>query len=304
LGEKEHTKQVVIVSGLAGSGKSIAIRTLEDMGYYTIDNLPVSLFKTFLDSLKDHKISYRYIALALDSRDSELSHHFEGFLEGLKDFVDSVSVIYLSSNHNVILKRFKETRRVHPLSLFSKEQSLNLIEAIKCDEKLLEPIKRFATQDIDTSDMSSRYLKQLIKHYFSPSASQAHLTVHLISFGFKYGVPADVDALFDVRCFKNPFYDPLLKAKTGLDKEIKDYVLEDENLCEFVDKVEEMILFLYPLYQKEGKSFFNIGIGCTGGKHRSVVIVHELLKRLEHTLPFVTLEHRHSDKWHVKEEDL
>ena len=283
----------IIVSGLAGAGKSVAMKSLEDLGYYCVDNLPVSLFDPFFRSLQEGGLPYTYIALALDVRDASFSQKFPLFYEALQT-LSSVELIFLTSSQDVLLRRFKETRRVHPILLLSKS-SMNLMEAIDLDDRTLRPLRQIASRIIDTSQMSHQYLKSLMRHYFSPSVDRSHLKLNLVSFGFKYGVPADLDIVWDVRCFSNPYYDPELKNKTGLEASVSEFVLKDNSVKLFIEKIKNLIVMLYPLYEKEGKSSLNIGIGCTGGKHRSVVIIEELAKQI--SIPFSSVEHRHSERW-------
>ncbi|MES2615543.1 MAG: RNase adapter RapZ [Bdellovibrionota bacterium] len=289
----EKKKSLVIVSGLAGSGKTIALRVFEDSGYYCIDNLPAVLLKTFINDEVLSNIHAEHIALALDSRDFETPQTFQSIYFQLKDLCD-IKVVYLTSSEEIISKRFRETRRQHPLT--AKNSSLNLHKAIKLDEKTLTPIKKLAQRILDTSDMSVQSLKRFIYHNYAPFEESKHIVLNLVSFGFKHGVPADIDSMFDVRCFKNPYYEESLRHLTGKEVVIKDYVFSDKNVPLFIDKVSRLVGFFYPLYQEEGKRYFAIGIGCTGGKHRSVVIAEELAKIFRGLYPFVSVDHRHLDR--------
>ncbi len=286
-------KSLVIVSGLAGSGKTIVIHALEDLGYYCIDNLPAVLLKTFANKEVQLHINAEQIALALDSRDFETPKTFQEIYFNLKEFYN-ISVVYLTSTEEVISKRFRETRRQHPLT--SKNALLNLHKAIMLDEKTLTPIKKLAQRILDTSELSVQNLKKFIYHNYAPSEKSKHILLNLISFGFKHGVPSDIDNMFDVRCFKNPYYEESLRHFTGKDPQVKDYVFSDINVPIFIKKVNELVEFLYPLYQEEGKRYFAIGIGCTGGKHRSVAIAEELAKIFRGLYPFVSIDHRHLDR--------
>lgn len=290
---KAVKKNLVIVSGLAGSGKTIAIHALEDLGYYCIDNLPAILLQSFTQNSVLSHIKADHIALALDSRDSQVPKAIGSLYDELNN-IFHIQILYLESSREVLLKRFRETRRLHPLTFQNQnEGSLKLQQAIDLDEKTLEPIKQIATQILDTSEMHAHTLKGLIYHQFAPNDKSRHVFLNFISFGFKYGIPSDLDTVFDVRCFKNPHYDPNLRYLTGLNHQVRESVLYDGNVEIFIHKVIDLIQFFYPLYQKEGKRYFAIGIGCTGGKHRSVVIVEELVKVFRKTLPLVGLDHRH-----------
>ena len=283
-------KQVVIVSGLAGSGKTAAIHALEDLGYYCIDNLPAVLLPAFVEPQTLHAIKSSYIALALDSRDPAVPLQFSRVLPQLKALCD-VQVLYLEAAKEVILKRFRETRRHHPIHGYDPHVSLQ--EAIHWDEVTLEPMKNLADRTLDTSFLRSQNLKDFIHKYFAPSELRTHVLLNLVSFGFKHGVPYDVDTLLDVRCFRNPHYEKDLKPFTGLEKAVKDFVFADPHVPTFIEKIKDMVDFLYPLYRQEGKRYFSLGIGCTGGQHRSVAIVEELARLFRQTYPLITVDHRH-----------
>ncbi|KAB8031770.1 RNase adapter RapZ [Fluviispira multicolorata] len=292
LTDSQNKKKLVIVTGLAGSGKTIAIHALEDLGYYCIDNLPSVLLKSFTDSIKSEKIKYPHIALALDSRDKDIPNTFQENYEVLSELCH-LQILYLKASDDVVIKRFRETRRQHPLN--TNEPRLSLIEAINLDIVTLEPIKNLANRILDTSNMSTQNLKRFLHNHFALSDLKKHLLLNIVSFGFKYNSPNDLDTIFDVRCFKNPHYESHLRELTGLDPSVKNYVFSDNRVQPFIDKVVDLIQFLYPLYLDEGKHYFSIGIGCTGGKHRSVAISEELARIFRETLPFVNVEHRHAE---------
>lgn len=285
-------KNIIIISGLAGSGKTIAIHALEDLGYYCIDNLPAVLLKSFAESIELNNLKASHIALALDSRDPDNPVTFESICPGLMKSCN-LQILFITASNDIILRRFRETRRQHPLSIFYP--LLNLKEIIKLDEKTLEPIKNLAHRTLDTSHMPTQYLKRFIHKHFSISDSNSHFLLNITSFGFKYGTPSDLDTLFDVRCFKNPYYDPHLKELTGLTQDVRDYVFSDPNVALFIQKTVDLIRFFYPLYLEEGKHYFSMGIGCTGGKHRSVAIAEELANIFRTSFPLVTVEHRNID---------
>lgn len=280
----------MIVSGLAGSGKTIAIHALEDLGYYCIDNLPSVFLSSFLEEKINTKIEANQIALALDSRDVHSPHALQQVFPKLEEHFQ-VSVLYLHSTVDVLLTRFRETRRHHPL--IANHSVLSLRDAIHMDEKTLSPIKKLAHRTLDTSFLSMQNLKRFIYHNFAPNTESTHLFLSFVSFGFKHGTPNDLDTIFDVRCFKNPHYDPNLRHLTGKAPQVKENVFSDPNVAPFMQKVCDLITFLYPLYNEEGKRYFAIGIGCTGGKHRSVAIVEELAARFRTQYPLVSTDHRH-----------
>ncbi len=289
--KSSRKKNVIIVSGLAGSGKSVVIHALEDIGYYCIDNLPSSLLKSLSTEKNLQKIDSEYIAIALDSRDINIPKTFKSIYPKLKS-ISHLTILFLDASKETILKRFRETRRKHPLKI-STNLSLSLNEMIDLDELTLEPIRKLTDKIIHTSSLSSQILKKYIYHNFAFHQKDNQIILNFISFGFKHEVPTDMDSYLDARCFPNPFYEDTLKAKTGVDKEVQQFVLSDANVMLFIKKIIELIEFLYPLYQEEGKKYFSFGIGCTGGKHRSVVIVEELYKYFSTKYELVNLEHRH-----------
>lgn len=296
-----HKKHLTIISGLAGSGKTVAIHALEDLGYYCVDNLPASLLLPFADALAQDSIKADFIGLALDARDPDmpevLKSHFTRFSE-----LCHIEILFIEAREDVVLKRYRETRRLHPLSRGQgtgqpgQEFPKSLHEAIQLDIQTLAPIRLLATRLVDTSEMSAQFLRQFIRHEYSPTAASSDIQVNIVSFGFKHGIPQDVDTLFDVRCFPNPHYVAELRPLTGLSKEVREFVFTDPNVAEFIARVENLLIFMYPLYRTEGKRYYGVGIGCTGGKHRSVAIVEELSIRLKKRIPSITVEHRHFDK--------
>lgn len=290
--------RVLIVSGLAGAGKSVALRALEDVGFHCIDNLPAQLLSTFAAQLTQSVYRWQHIAVALDSRDSDVVPAFVSVFPQLEHSCQA-QILFLEATEDVVIKRFRETRRLHPLVISEENaegETFPLAEAIRRDIDLLTPIRAQAFRVIDTSAMTAQYLRQLVRHAFAPSRDSVELRLHIVSFGFKYGVPSDVDLVFDVRCFANPHYVDHLRPLTGLNAAVRDYVFADPNVDAFVERVRDLIAFLFPLYENEGKSYLGIGIGCTGGKHRSVAIAEQLAAVLEPAAPSVRVEHRHFDR--------
>ncbi|MBX9703448.1 MAG: RNase adapter RapZ [Silvanigrellaceae bacterium] len=299
LSSEQNEKKLVVISGLAGSGKTIAIHALEDLGYHCIDNLPSQLLNSFTSALENGEFTYNYIGLALDSRDRDAPLKFCELYARISKYC-TVFVLYLEARLDIVLRRFQETRRVHPMSLAVIEHTettpLTLKNAVKLDEKTLEPIKKISSHILDTSEMTSNYLRQYVRNYFAPSSSSTHVFVNIVSFGFKYGTPPDLDTLFDVRCFKNPHYIETLRPLTGLNLEVKEFVFADPKVQPFIEKIIDFIKYMYPLYRSEGKRYFSVGIGCTGGKHRSVAIAEAISKNLKLEFPLISNEHRHLDK--------
>lgn len=291
--------QIIVVSGMAGSGKSVVLRALEDVGFHCVDNLPALLLPGFIEACSAHKFHATHIALALDTRDQTMPEVLIHYWQRLKS-ISQVDMIFLEASPDVLLNRFRETRRSHPLTTSNRDEGAEKIEtlarAIAVDAEILEPIRTLATRVIDTSNMSGQMLRQLILHDYAPSTDNLELALVLVSFGFKHGTPADLDTLFDVRCFPNPHYIPELRPLTGLNAEVSNFVLGNNQVSIFIDKVSELLTFLIPLYRAEGKRYLGVGIGCTGGKHRSVAIVEALSKRLRPVLPNHKTEHRHFDR--------
>lgn len=291
LANSDQPKNILIVSGLAGSGKTIASHALEDLGYYCIDNLPPILLKFFAFNEVIDAIPSDHIVLELDSRDPQTPETLRSVFEKLEKNCKT-QLLYLDTSPEALLHRFRETRRSHPLIALGCATTLN--EAIEKDIDTLSSIKSLATHVLDTTHLKPKELRRYILKNFS-FENKTGLHLNFVSFGFKYGVPNDLDTLFDVRCFKNPFYEKHLKELSGLHESIKSYVFSDEDVHQFFEKVKDFIEFMYPKYVDEGKHFLNIGIGCTGGKHRSVVLSEALYEYFNKKLPLVTIEHRNID---------
>ncbi|MEY4065806.1 MAG: RNase adapter RapZ [Pseudomonadota bacterium] len=291
--------RIVVVTGMAGSGKSVALRALEDLGFHCIDNLPAQLLPHFLDACANNSIHSRFVALALDARDRSMP---DALMEGWQRLnqIAQVEMLFLEAGHDILLNRFRETRRSHPLAIIMEGQKSSaaetLSEAILLDADILEPVRKLATRVMDTSQVSPQMLRQLIFHDYAPSTDLVEMGLLLVSFGFKHGVPADLDTVFDVRCFPNPHYLPALRPLTGLDEPVSQFVLSDPRVCQFLDKTVDLMNFLIPLYRTEGKRYLGVGVGCTGGKHRSVAVVAAMSKRLRDLIPSLKVEHRHIDR--------
>lgn len=266
--------EFVIITGMSGAGKTTALHVLEDIGYYCVDNLPSSLLSTLyaLCSKSDDE-SMRRVAVVVDVRGNEKFDTMYNEIRKFKENHKSVKVMFFDAKTDRLIIRYKETRRKHPLADRLKDGSV--ADAVEFEKALLLPIKSIADFKIDTTYMSNKQLRERVMSMFMEDTSQA-LTITFMSFGFKYGIPLEADLIMDVRCLPNPFYIPELKSLTGLDKQIRDYVLSDEETQEFLKRLLYMLDFSVPLYLKEGKSELVVGIGCTGGKHRSVTIAMQL----------------------------
>lgn len=288
-------RRLTVISGLAGSGKSVAIRALEDLGWYCIDNLPTSLIPNLLSDFSTRKIPYSHVALALDSRDPELPPKFS-LLRKEFEATAPTEILFFEARDEILVKRFRETRRLHPLtyaSLNNVSQTRSLLDAIRKDRQILVNVRTAASKIVDTSDMTSHYLKQFLTQFLAPTGLKMELLLKVMSFGFKHGIPADLDMVFDARCFRNPHYDPVLRPMTGLDEQVKNFVLQESGVSGFIEHIFNFLNNMYPNYSSEGKRYLGVGIGCTGGKHRSVAIAEELGRRLTQVLPSVCIEHRH-----------
>ena len=266
----------VVVTGMSGGGKSTALKMLEDAGFYCVDNLPVSLIDKFVELISVPGSEIDKVVLGLDVRSDQSFEEATRMLEQLKAQGYKFEILFMDSDEKVLIKRYKETRRVHPLALDGRVE-----DGVRAERKVLENIRRHADYVIDTSNLLTRELKEELDRIFVNNEEYNSLMVTVMSFGFKHGIPADADLVFDVRFLPNPFYIDELKQKTGNDKEVQDYVMSYEESGLFLEKLTDMIQFLMPNYVKEGKNRLVIAIGCTGGKHRSVTLANELYKRMK-----------------------
>lgn len=265
----------VIITGLSGAGKSRAVNALEDIGFYCVDNMPPALISKFAELCLQTDGKINDVAIVTDVRGGSLFNNlFEG-LDELKKQGGEYKILFLDADNAVLMRRFKETRRKHPLS----EPGGTISEAIALEREMLRPARERADYIIDTSNLSPAQLKERISVLFLGD-SQTSLMVNCMSFGFKYGTPTEADLVFDVRCFPNPFYVDELKHLTGLDIPVRDYVFASDKIRVFMKMLFDMIDFMLPLYTEEGKSQLVVAIGCTGGKHRSVAIAEALYKHL------------------------
>lgn len=266
----------VVVTGMSGGGKRTALKMLEDIGFYCVDNLPEPLVEKFMEVFATPDREESKVALGLDVRSDKTMGGVEKTLDLLREKGHSFEILFMDANEQVLLKRYKESRRLHPL-----EKDGRVVEGIEKERTILEGLKKKADYVIDTSNLLTRELKEEIDRIFVQGESYNSLMVNIVSFGFKNGILADADLVFDVRFLPNPFYIDELKKKTGNDKEVQDYVMSFEESHVFLDKLVDMVNFLIPNYIKEGKYQLVIGVGCTGGKHRSVTLANELYKQLK-----------------------
>lgn len=288
-GDCDRIMEFLIISGLSGAGKTVAMHSLEDIGFYCVDNLPAALITTFYDlcsNSNDEKM--KRVALVTNIRSKSDYLMYADSLSKLKNDNKYYKVLFLDTAENVLLTRYKSTRRKHPLS--NRDDSTTA-SAVRLESSLLAPIKQSADFVIDTTNLSAAQLKERVTTLFLGD-SRLGFTVTCMSFGFKYGLPMEADLVFDVRCLPNPFYIEELKYKTGLDKEVRDYVLKWEQTNGLYEKIEQYVDYTLPLYVKEGKSQLIIGFGCTGGKHRSVTLAGKMYDHLLEIGQPAALHHR------------
>lgn len=277
----------VIVTGMSGAGKSSALKMLEDVGYFCVDNLPTRLLCKFAELTLDKTANISNVALGIDIRSGASIDEFLEELNKVHEMGVKFEILFLNASNRILVKRYKETRRNHPLA-----RNGRIEDGILKEREAVDVLKKHADYVIDTSQLLTRELKAEIDRIFVREEEYANFNVAVVSFGFKFGIPADVDLVFDVRFLPNPYYDLNLRPLTGNDKLIQDFVMKYEESRVFLDKLEDMLKFLIPNYIKEGKYNLVIGIGCTGGKHRSVTITNALAERLKQ-LPYpVKIEHR------------
>jgi len=270
-----RTLRIVIVTGLSGSGKSTAIKAFEDLGYFCVDNLPVLMLPDFLKLREESSEGLWHIALGMDIRERRFLESYSKIFSELRRRGANLEILFLEATDDVLQRRFSQTRRKHPLAGQS-----SVLEGIEAEREMLRDLKDMATRVVDTSSANVHDLKRMISRLYALSPDQDALHVVVLSFGFKYGVPAEADIVMDVRFLPNPFFVEGLKDLDGRREEVIRFVLRDEQSQVFLDKFSTLLTDLLPRYRAEGKSYLTIAIGCTGGKHRSVVVAEKLAERL------------------------
>jgi UPF0042 nucleotide-binding protein len=283
--------RVLIITGLSGSGKSTAIRALEDIGFFCVDNLPVVLLPDFLEIQAAPGKDISQVAMVMDLREKGFIEQYPEIFKRLQEKGYRIEVLFLDSTDDALLHRFSETRRVHPMGTKG-----SILDGILLEREKLAPLKQMAERVIDTSSLNVHQLKDTIQRLYLSADRQIKLAVNIYSFGYRYGIPADADLVFDVRFLQNPYFIEELKNLTGNDPRVRDYVLEFNEGRTFILKLFDLMTFLVPLYDREGKSRLCIAMGCTGGKHRSVVMANMIATYFaEHAYP-VSVTHRDVDK--------
>jgi UPF0042 nucleotide-binding protein len=281
---------LIIITGLSGSGKSTAIDALEDAGYFCVDNMPVLLLPKFLELRAGSASEVQKLALGMDLRQREFVERYREVFDQLQVEDYHLEVLFLEASEEVLLKRYSQTRRQHPIS-----EGTNLLESIRSEKEQLKGLKETADRIIDSSNLTVHQLKKLIVQYACRSIEAERMRIAILSFGFKYGVPLEADLLIDVRFIPNPYFIPELKKLDGKDQRVQQFVKKWPETQEFLSKYLSLLEYLIPLYEKEGKSYLTIAVGCTGGQHRSVTISEEIFAHLKRPNRDVSLAHRDID---------
>ena len=283
--------RVVIITGLSGSGKSTALRALEDIGFFCVDNLPVILLPKFLSITTVSSPEIKQVAMVMDLRERSFLDKCQRIFTGLKEKGYKIEILFLESSDDSLLHRFSETRRIHPLS----ERGM-IMEGILMEREKLSSLKKMADKIIDTTSVNVHQLKDIVQRHFLPSSRHKKMVINVTSFGYRYGLPVDADLVFDVRFLPNPYFVENLKNYDGHHADVQDYVLQNKESKEFLKKILDLMNLLIPLYEKEGKVRLNIAMGCTGGKHRSVVMANKLDSYFSSMKYMVNLNHRDINK--------
>lgn len=291
IDKTEENMRFVVITGMSGAGKSLVIKHMEDIGFFCVDNMPPSLMSKFFEIIKRGEIKFDKVAMVVDIRGGKLFKELVPTIESIKSSGFPIEVLFLEASDEVLIKRFKETRRTHPLA-----KTATIIKGLAEERKILQDVKDNATYVMDTSLYNIVQLKQNITDIFIKTEKLDSMVITIVSFGFKYGIPTDSDIVFDVRFIKNPFYIESMRDLNGLNTKVRDFVLGIEETNVFIQKTLDMMEYLIPYYKREGKLQLIISIGCTGGRHRSVCISKEIYEELKKKAHLVTIEHRDVDK--------
>lgn len=283
--------RIVVITGMSGSGKSTAVRALEDEGFYCIDNLPVRLFRQFVDLIEKSGETFKGVVLVTDIRGRDLSTGIVESFRELRSVGHELEVLFFDASDEVLIRRFAETRRRHPA-----DEHCTVPEGIRIERERLAALRQNATLVIDTSEFNVHQLKEQVIRVIKGEQGSSHFTVEVISFGFRYGVPLDANLVMDVRFLPNPHFVPELRPYSGLEPQVSDFVLEQPEAKAFLDQFLSLLQFLIPAYRREGKSYLTVAIGCTGGRHRSVAITQAVALRFETLGLKVRISHRDIEK--------
>jgi len=283
--------RIIIITGMSGSGKSTAVRALEDEGYYCIDNLPVRLLKRFITLIGKSDETFKGIVLVADIRGREFFKGYEKAFHKVAESGHTVEIFFFDAQDEILVRRFSETRRRHPI-----DEHCTVTEGIRMERDRLGTLRQMATRIIDTSEFTVHQLKEFILRIVRGEDKENQLVVEVQSFGFKYGVPLESSIVMDVRFLPNPFFIPELKDTSGLDDAVRDFVLDNVAAAQFLDHFFPLLDMLLPQHRQEGKSYLTISIGCTGGRHRSVAIAEATGMHLQETWPSVRITHRDIEK--------
>lgn len=283
--------RIVVITGMSGSGKSTAVRALEDEGFYCIDNLPVRLFRQFVELIEKSGESFRGIVLVTDIRGRELSSGIIDSFRELRSSGHDLQVLFLDASDEVLIRRFSETRRRHPV-----DEQCSVSEGIRIERERLAILRQNATLIVDTSEFNVHQLKEQVIRIVRGEQGSSRFTVEVVSFGFRYGVPLEANLLFDVRFLPNPHFIPELRPHSGLEAPVRDFVLGRQETALFLDRLYPLLEMLLPAYQREGKSYLTLAIGCTGGRHRSVAVSQAVATRIGELGAMVRVTHRDNEK--------
>ncbi len=279
--------RVVIITGLSGSGKSTALRALEDIGFFCVDNLPVVLLPKFLDITIQSSPNVDRVAMVMDLREKTFLDKYRRIFQKLREKGFRIEILFLEASDEALLHRFSETRRIHPLAAKGP-----IMDGIILEKEKLFPLRKMAERIIDTTSINVHQLKDIVQRQFIPAKNFKKMVIGITSFGYRYGLPADADLVFDVRFLPNPYFVENLKNYDGHNSSVKKYVLKNKESKKVLRQILDLLKMLIPLYDKEGKARLNIAVGCTGGKHRSVVMANELSLRLTNMKYIINLNHR------------
>jgi len=282
-----NDKNITIISGLSGSGKSIAIAAFEDSGFYCVDNMPVALLPKFLELPLDHLTEISGFAFGMDLREKEFATKFPEVFRELTEDGYKLDILFLEADERILIRRYSQTRRHHPLSSHK-----TVIDGIRDERMQLAILREKADKIIDTSSLNMHELKSIIFRYAREKTPTDRMQTHIMSFGFKYGIPADADMIIDMRFLKNPYFIPELKPFDGENKAVEDFVLKTKEAKTFLKKYMDLLDYLLPLYEKEGKAYLTIAFGCTGGRHRSVTVARKIYEHLNLPGKLVVISHR------------